>query len=193
MYTQTRPLRCRSRDKLLSGGCSASSCHHALADYRPVIRCRCSGYRSPSTVIFEAALLISRRSSDESLIATEPMFSSRRDNLVVPGIGTIHGFCASSQASAICAGVAPFCLAILPRRSTTAWFAFRASGVKRGRVLRKSLLPNFVFSSIFPVRNPFPRGLYGTKPIPSSSSVGSTSASGFLHHSEYSLWSAVTG
>jgi hypothetical protein len=36
-----------------------------------------------------------------SLIATEPMFSSRRDNLVVPGIGTIHGFCASSQASAI--------------------------------------------------------------------------------------------
>ena len=29
-----------------------------------------------------------------------------RDSLVVPGIGTIHGFCASSQASAICAGVA---------------------------------------------------------------------------------------
>src|SRR5713101_2645716 len=75
--------------------------HHALADHRPLIRCRCSGYRSPSTVIFEAAMSISRRSSDVSLIATEPMFSSRRDNLVVPGIGTIHGFCASSQASAI--------------------------------------------------------------------------------------------
>ena len=27
---------------------------------------------------------------------------------MVPGIGTIHGFCASSQASAICAGVAFF-------------------------------------------------------------------------------------
>src|SRR5438105_11982456 len=30
---------------------------------RPVIRSRCSGYRSPCTVIFEMALLISRRSS----------------------------------------------------------------------------------------------------------------------------------
>ena len=29
--------------------------------------------------------------------------------------------------------------------------------------------------------------------MPSSSSVGITSSSGFLHHSEYSLWSAVTG
>jgi multimeric flavodoxin WrbA len=34
---------------------------------------------------------------------------------------------------------------------------------------------------------PLPRGLNGTNPIPSSSSVGNTSASGFLHHSEYSL------
>ena len=31
---------------------------------------------------------------------------------MVPGIGTIHGFCASSQASAICAGVAFFRAAI---------------------------------------------------------------------------------
>ena len=60
-------------------------------------------------------------------------------------------------------------------------------------MLRKSELSNVVFSSIFPVRKPLPRGLNGTKPIPSSSSVGSTSASGSLHHSEYSLWSAVTG
>jgi len=29
-----------------------------------------------------------------------------------PGIGTIHGFCASSQAKAICAGVARFCAPI---------------------------------------------------------------------------------
>src|SRR5437588_8388321 len=33
-----------------------------------------------------------------------PRFSSSRCSFVVPGIGTIHGFCASSQASAICAG-----------------------------------------------------------------------------------------
>ena len=39
---------------------------------------------------------------------TAPMFSSRRCSFVVPGIGTIHGFCARSQASAICAVVAFF-------------------------------------------------------------------------------------
>src|SRR5712691_1351848 len=60
-------------------------------------------------------------------------------------------------------------------------------------MLRKSLLSNFVSSLIFPVRKPLPRGLNGTNPIPSSSSVGITSASGSLHQSEYSLWSAVTG
>ena len=42
-------------------------------------------------------------------------------------------------------------------------------------MLRKSELSNFVFSSILPVKNPLPRGLYGTKPMPSSSSVGITS------------------
>src|SRR2546427_2152762 len=52
----------------------------------------------------DAALSISRRSSAVSLTATAPMFSSRRESFVVPGIGTIHGFWASSQASAICAG-----------------------------------------------------------------------------------------
>ncbi len=68
---------------------------------RPVIRSRCSGYRAPCTVIFEAALSISRRSSGVSSTAAAPMFSSRRCSFVVPGIGTIHGFWASSQASAI--------------------------------------------------------------------------------------------
>jgi len=38
-------------------------------------------------------------------------------------------------------------------------------------MLRKSELSNVVFSSIFPVRKPFPRGLNGTNPIPSSSSA----------------------
>ena len=41
------------------------------------------------------------------------MFSSRRCSFVVPGIGTIHGFWASSHASAICAGVAFFRSAML--------------------------------------------------------------------------------
>ena len=55
---------------------------------------------------------MSRRSSGVSSTSAAPMFSSRRSSLVVPGIGTIHGFCASSQASAICAGVAFFRSAI---------------------------------------------------------------------------------
>ena len=45
--------------------------------------------------------VLSVRSTDAA-----PMFSSSRSSFRVPGIGTIHGFCASSQASAICAGVA---------------------------------------------------------------------------------------
>src|SRR6266705_2572675 len=68
---------------------------------RPVIRCSSSGYRAPSTVIIEAALSIPRRSSAVSWIAAAPMFSSRRESFVVPGIGTIHGFWANSHASAI--------------------------------------------------------------------------------------------
>ena len=44
-----------------------------------------------------------------------------------------------------------------------------------------------------PVRNPLPSGLYGTNPIPSSSTVGRISFSGVRHRREYSLWSAVTG
>ena len=38
-----------------------------------------------------------------------------------------------------------------------------------------------------------PSGLKGTNPIPSSSRVGMICSSGSLHHSEYSLWRAVTG
>src|SRR5271163_709992 len=60
-------------------------------------------------------------------------------------------------------------------------------------LLRISELSNVVPSSILPVRKPLPRGLYGTRPIPSSSRAGITSASGRLHHSEYSLCTAVTG
>ena len=70
-------------------------------NYSPVLFSRASGYRAPSILIFEAALSISRRSSKVSSIAAAPIFSSRRESFVVPGIGTIHGFCARSQASAI--------------------------------------------------------------------------------------------
>src|SRR5438105_15644401 len=71
------------------------------AAYRPVICSICSGYRAPCTGILEAALSMSRRSPGVSSMETAPMFSSRRASFVVPGMGTIHGFCASSQAIAI--------------------------------------------------------------------------------------------
>jgi hypothetical protein len=45
-----------------------------------------------------------------------------------------------------------------PISSIRAWFAFRASAVKRGFEVRKSPLVNVVFSSIVPVRNPRPSG-----------------------------------
>src|SRR2546421_12399860 len=83
---------------------------------------------------------MSRRSSALSRIAAAALFSSRRASFVVPGIGTIHGFSASSQASAICAGVACFRCAIVRSTSTRGRFAFRASGVKRGTRLRKDVL-----------------------------------------------------
>ena len=161
---------------------------------RPTSRCRSAEYRSPCTVICASGAVDVRAGRrGVSSTAAAPRFSSRRCSFVVPGIGTIHGFCASSQASAICAGVAFFRAAIVPSRSTSAWFALRASGVKRGTMLRKSVLSNVVLSSILPVRKPLPSGLKGTKPMPSSSSVGSTSSSGSRHHSEYSLCSAATG
>src|SRR5262249_50947304 len=72
-----------------------------LVLYRPVICSKCSGYLAPCTSICDAALSISRRSSRVSSISTAPIFSSSRFSLVVPGIGTIHGFCASNHASAI--------------------------------------------------------------------------------------------
>jgi hypothetical protein len=61
---------------------------------------------------------------------------------------------------------------IVAGRSTRARFALRVCGVKRGMVARMSELVNVVVSSIFPVRNPLPRGLNATKPMPSSSRAG---------------------
>ena len=61
---------------------------------------------------------------------------------VVPGIGTIHGFCASSHASAIWPA-SPASLAD-PRAVHQRLIACIASGVKRGTMLRKSSLVELV-------------------------------------------------
>jgi hypothetical protein len=54
--------------------------------------------------------------------------------LVVPGIGAIQGFCASNQASAICAGVACVRSANVLSHATNARFAFRFSSGALGDV-----------------------------------------------------------
>ena len=52
--------------------------------------------------------LSARRSSSVSASSAEPRFFSSRFSLDVHGIGTIHGLCASTHATATCAGVARF-------------------------------------------------------------------------------------
>ena len=73
--------------------------------------------------------------------------------LRVPGIGTMNGFCASSQARAIWAGVAFFASAHPVRRSTNGWLAAGSQALKRGNGSRRSVFgvePGA--GSILPVR-----------------------------------------
>ena len=126
--------------------------------------------------------------------AAAPMFSTMCAICVVPGMGTIHGFCAISHASAICAGVARLRSAHFFTRSTSArlWgtFSRREPGLAPCGCRRPR---NRVRASMAPVRNPTPSGLHGTKPMPSSSQIGRTCCSGPRHSIEYSLWTALTG
>jgi hypothetical protein len=50
--------------------------------------------------IFAAAESIAARSAAVSSTAAAPRFSSKRQTFVVPGMGTMQGFCASSHARA---------------------------------------------------------------------------------------------
>src|SRR6185436_10679770 len=71
--------------------------------------CEPSEYLAPFTSTRDVMFSISRNSSAVNSTSTAPRFSSSRCSFVVPGIGAIQGFCASTHASAICAGVAFFC------------------------------------------------------------------------------------
>ena len=103
-------------------------------------------------------------------------------NLVPPGIGTIHGFWASNQASAICAGVMFLRAARSFRKSTTLKLASSASGVKRGKSFRRSFgSSNFMSLVILPVRKPCPSGPQATRPMPSSSQSANFVVLGLAH------------
>ena len=71
-------------------------------------------------MICPAACSMSATSLSVSFTATAPIFSSRRCSLVVPGMGTIQGLRANSQARAIWPGVALFRFGMPWSRSTSA-------------------------------------------------------------------------
>ena len=111
-------------------------------------------------MILEAAVSISRRSSAVSSTAAAPMFSSRRCSFVVPGMGTIHGFWASSQASAIWAGVAFFRSRDLAEQIDQGLIRLqRLRREAREGAAEVGAVEGCVFSSILPVRKPLPSGL----------------------------------
>jgi hypothetical protein len=164
-----------------------------LIAQRPVSCSSFSGYRAPCTVILAAALSMSRRSFGVSSTSAAPMFSSRRCSFVVPGIGTIHGFCASSHASAICAGVAFFAFRFWPADQSAPDSPSSASGVKRGSVLRKSVAVERRLLVHLAREKTLAQRTVRHEADAEFLQRRITSASGFRHHSEYSLCSAVTG
>lgn len=89
-------------------GASRTGCASAKSRiHLPARAIRCAGWRSPCIWLCVSAPPICRRSSALGTISAAPLFSFSRCNLVVPGIGTLHSFCTSSHAKAICAGAAP--------------------------------------------------------------------------------------
>src|SRR5271166_820582 len=157
----------------------------SLPDYRSMAASRASESGAPLMSIVAKASSISRRSSAVSWRSAARRLSSRCSILVPPGIGTIQGFCTSSQASAIWAGVLRLRAARSFRKSTTLKLASIASGVKRGKSFRRSFgSSNFMPLVIPPVRKPCPSGPQATRPMPSSSQSGNFVVSGSRIHNE---------
>ena len=121
---------------------------------------------------------MSRRSSAVSSTPAAATFSSSRSSFVVPGIGTIHGFCASSHASAICAGVAFFRAPISGEQIDQGAVGLAGLGREAGQRVADVVLAKLVCSSILPGEETLAQRAEGTKPMPSSSRSGRTSASG---------------
>ncbi len=111
---------------------------------------------------------------------------------MVPGIGAMSSPWASNQASATCADVASSLGGDGLDLVDDAEVLSKLLG-KRGLLLRQSSSAQLLGERIVPVRKPCPSGEYGTKPMPSSRSSGSSSASGSRVHREYSVCSAASG
>ena len=151
-------------------------------------------FGQPGTLdlIFAKAASITSRSSADNTTSAAPRFSATRSSRRVPGIGTIQGFCASSQASAICAGVAP-----LARRSAA---AVDEGLVRFARFLREARQGSAEVGLVDAgVRVDRAGQEAGAERAPRNEADaqllarGRISGSGSRVQSEYSLWIAVTG
>ncbi|CAM5662297.1 hypothetical protein SALBM217S_05301 [Streptomyces griseoloalbus] len=138
------------------------------------------------------------RSDSVSVMRVAAVFSSTRDGLRVPGMGTTGRSrtvaCWWTQARAICAGVAPWDSATVRTGSSRAALAAALSPVKRGIVRRKSsCVRSFEASEKAPVRKPRPSGEYGTRVTPRSRAAGTTAASMSRLNSDHSDCTAAIG
>jgi hypothetical protein len=96
--------------------------------------------------------------SSLSSMLSAAVFSSTRATRRVPGIGAMSLPWASSQARAICAGVALASAATAATSSTMARLRWKFCPVKRGLVLRQSSSGMSSAVRIWPVRKPWPSG-----------------------------------
>src|SRR5690606_132502 len=60
--------------------------------YLPTRSCNCAGYLAPTISIFFNADSMLFNSAALNRTSIAPIFSRKRCNFVVPGMGTIHGF-----------------------------------------------------------------------------------------------------
>ncbi len=100
-----------------------------------------------------------RRSSSSSWISVAATFSSRYRRRLVPGIGTMSSPWERTQASAICAAVAPFSSAISRTRSTIFMLRSKFSPWKRGLCRAEVVLGELLGDANRPDRKPRPSGL----------------------------------
>ena len=94
--------------------------------------------------MFKEARSISPRSSGVSSTSAAPRFSSRRCKLGCAWDRNNPRLLGNQPGERYLSGCRLLLFRKSSDRSTSVWFAFRFSGVKRGTMLRKSLVSNFV-------------------------------------------------
>ncbi len=163
------------------------------AIYLPTRCCRCAGYRAPSTGTALTAFSMTCRSCAESCSPAAPRFSSSRCNLVVPGMGN-YPRPLRQQPSQRDLRRSRFSLSCnFTDHRYQCLVGLARFGRKTRNEVAKIILVELSLVADRARQKASSQRTEGTNPIPSSSKVGNTSASGSRHQREYSLCSAVTG